>query len=210
MTWRVAVLDSGWNGAAVHSARFELGAMGVLKRTPVEDRLGHGTRVTGIIARASRAPEFVIAQVLDARGISSPAVVAAAIHWAIECQSHLIHLSLGLASDRATLREAIAAAITRRIIIVASTPARGEDVFPASYPAVLRATGDARCVRDDISHLGPSRFGGAPVLGRQGGASIGAAHVTRAVVNHCIPGDNLAEIETVLTSNARFHGHERR
>jgi hypothetical protein len=210
LRWRVAVLDSGWGGSAVAAARFVLGGEEVTTEPLLPDHLGHGSRVSAIITSAPKQPALLVAQVLDARGASTPAVVASAILWAIDRETNLIHLSLGVSADRLVLREAIAAAVQAGIIVVAAVPARGGPVFPASYPGVLQATGDARCAADEVSHLGPNRFGGAARFGTAGGASIGAAHVTRAIIEHCAPDSSAGVIKTKLAEIARFHGRETR
>jgi hypothetical protein len=183
LRWRIAVMDSGWGGSAIDAARFVLDNQRVRTQPLVPDRLGHGTRVSTIVTSASNTPALLIGQVFDADGSSTPAVVAAAILWAIEREAQLVHLSLGLAADRLILRQAIAAAIQAGIVLVAAAPARGPAVFPACYPAcypgVLQGTGDARCTTDEVSHLAPGKFGGAVRYGTSRGASVGAAHVTR-------------------------------
>jgi subtilisin family serine protease len=208
--WLVAVLDSGGDGSAVDAARFVLDRQEVRTQPVVPDQLGHGTRVSAIITSASKPPALLIGQVLDAAGSSTPAVVAAAILWAIEREAQLVHLSLGLAADRLILRQAIAAAIQAGIVLVAAAPARGQASFPASYPGVLQGTGDARCTADDVSHLAPGRFGGAVRYRTYGGASVGAAHVTRAIVEHCPPASTARMVEARLAEMSRFHGRERR
>jgi len=106
-------------------------------------------------------------------------------------------------------------------IIVAATPARGASVYPAAYPGVIRATGDARCAPHELSALRPWLFGGCPRLEAasftanrraqshaSGGASIGAAWVTHAILQE----PPLAAPATVeaLTARAKYRGPERR
>jgi hypothetical protein len=210
LRWRVAVLDSGWDGSAVDAARFVLHSQRVRTQPLVPDRSGHGTRVSAIITSASKPPALLIGQVLDAADSSTPAVVAAAILWAIEREAQLVHLSLGLAADRLILRQAIAAAVQAGIILVAAAPARGRAAFPASYPGVLQGTGDARCTADDVSHLAPGRFGGAARYRTRGGRQRRSG--PRDPGNHRTlpPGSTAAMVEARLAEVARFHGRERR
>jgi subtilisin family serine protease len=208
--WRVAVLDSGSSQAAAEAARFTAVGTRITIQAPLPDRLGHGSRVSAIITGASTRPALLVGQVIDGRGSSTPALVAAAIHWAVACQADLIHLSLGLAADRNILREAVATAIEADCIVVAATPARARTVFPAAYPGVLRGTGDARCTRHELSYLGPGRFGGAPRHGNSGGSSIGAAYLTRAIVTHCPPRSRVDVVEAILAGVASYFGPESR
>jgi subtilisin family serine protease len=175
--------------------------------------LGHGTSVAEIICgnpNAARGCDLFVGQVLDHRGVTTAGALAAAIHWSVEVGADLIHMSLGLRDDRQTLAEAVAAAVAAGCIIVASTPARGAGTFPARYPDVIRATGDARCHWDEISDLHSSQadFGGCPGAMRLGGASLGAAHVTRFLVEHIAPGLGTVAVRVELGKMARYTGIE--
>lgn len=228
--WRVAVLDSGIADQAaaleplqmlVASSRFtDVG--GEIERSPVlTDERGHGTHVCRVICSTSRALELIIGQVLDHRGVTTPAALAAAIWWVLAEGADLIHMSLGLHADRTILADAVHGAVQAGCIVVASAPARGHCTFPARYPHVIRATGDARCGRDEISALnsGQADFGGCPRYlpergltdsdsARCAGASIGAAHVTRFLVERIARGSELATIRSELCTLARHRGPE--
>ena len=219
--WRVAIIDSGLDPAAglpvLAQGRLDEEAGRIAQQEAVDDASGHGTRVARVIASASRPPALLIAQVLDAKGRATPAGVAAALRWACDQDARIIHLSLGLAADRAVLAQAVSDAIGAGVVVVASAPARGAMSWPARYPGVLSATGDARCAPDQISALGEqgAKFGGCVLRppGRQeprGGASIGAAHVTRFIVSHVRPGSTPAQVRSDLVARASFHGRERR
>ncbi len=65
---------------------------------------------------------------LDGRPASA-AAVAAAVDWAVAAGADLIHMSLGLAADRAVLGAAVQRAVELGRIIVAAAPrARGDGV----------------------------------------------------------------------------------
>ncbi len=185
--------------------------------------MGHGTRVSQVIRDARCPVDLIIGQVLDQRGITTPAALAAAIVWALEEGADLIHMSLGLRADRPVLAMAVDRAIKAGCIVVASAPARGEGTFPARYPHVIRATGDARCHPDEISALNSVQadFGGCPrripsgeesdtVSRHQGGASLGAAHLTRFLVERIRPGSDVTAIHAGLCALARYRGIEAR
>lgn len=188
----------------------------VVEREPVEDPVGHGTVVAGIIDSCARPAQLLVAQVLNERGRSTAATLAAAIDWALAQRAELLHFSLGLGHDRPVLRAAIARAAAAGLLVVAAMPARGAAAYPASYPGVIRATGDARCAREEISYLGVSAvdFGACPVdrsdparVSR--GASIGAAHLSRFIVSHVAAGLPPAATWERLTRLAAFRGPER-
>ncbi len=220
MRWRAALIDScgTWPGAA-ESAAFADDGGRVERRAPVADPTGHGSRVARLLADDAAAVELFLGQVfLDGRPASA-AAVAAAVDWAVAAGADLIHMSLGLAADRAVLGAAVQRAVELGRIIVAAAPARGAMVFPAGYAGVLRATGDARCAPGELSHLGHWFFGGCPRFepgvpaesdnGAGGGASIGAAWVSRTLLSCPRPPKALAAVDA-LASKARYRGPERR
>jgi hypothetical protein len=173
--------------------------------------------VAEIIASASTSTELLIAQVMAGRDGTTPACVAAAIHWALSRGANLVHLSLGVAQDRGVLGSAIAIAIEANALVVAASPARGTISFPARYPGVIRATGDARCGVDEISLLN----GEAPMFGAcvshtsasgqiRRGASIGAAHLTRFLVSYVSVDEAPSAVREQLARRASYLGRERR
>jgi hypothetical protein len=220
LLWRVAVIDSGVDpqaGVPVREARrFEDRDGQILAGAAQADGAGHGTTITRIIASAERPVELLIGQVLDRHGRCTAAAVAAAVEWALSGGAQLLHLSLGLRADRPVLAVAIAHAVRSGTLVVCASPARGAPVFPAAYPGVLRATGDARCGRDEITALGTraADFGACVTAGLPGssmarGASIGAAHLSRQIVSHTEAGSSLATVRTILAARAAHRGPQR-
>jgi hypothetical protein len=233
VTWRVALIDScgGLEGidaaAALKDASSVADAAAFVAcdgrvecRETVADPTGHGSRIAELLLSGRRV-ELLLGQVFTTLGPTSGAAVAAAIDWAVERRGGLIHLSLGLAGDRAVLRLAVQRAIDAGCILVAAMPARGAPVYPAAYPGVIRATGDARCAPHELSALRPWFLGGCPRLevasrtanGRAsayalGGASIGAAWVTHAIVQE--PALAASAAVDALMTRAKYRGPERR
>ena len=215
-TWRVAVIDSGLSPGdgrlVADSRRFVDTGTEVVQLAPEPDPIGHGTRVARIIDSASTC-EFLVAQVIDASRRTTPAAVAAAIRWAVAARAQLIHLSLGLHEDRPVLADAVAEVLAAGCVLVASSPARGDRTYPAAYPGVIRATGDARCAAGEISVLQTAQadFGAAPALPGQAvaGASIGAAYLSAFICQNLSPGLDAQSIRTRLAALARYHGPER-
>jgi len=232
LIWRVGLIDScggleGLDAAArVDASPAPTGAAAFLARdgrvecrATVADPTGHGSRIAALLMSGRRV-ELLLGQVFTGSGPTTGAAVSAAIGWAVEQGAGLVHLSLGLAGDRAVLALAVRRAIEAGCVLVAAMPARGAPVFPAAYPGVIRATGDARCAPGEISCLGPRLFGGCPrvEVGGQseaarretvrGGASIGAAWVTHAILQES-PMRAPAALEA-LTARAKYLGPERR
>ena len=233
MSWRVGLIDScggaleGLDAAPLKDASWVADAAAFVAndgriqcRETVADPTGHGSRIAELLI-SGRSVELLLGQVFTTIGPTSGAAVAAAIDWAVARRVGLIHLSLGLTGDRAVLCSAVQRAIDAGCIIVAATPARGASVYPAPYPGVIRATGDARCAPDELSALRPWFFGGCPRLEvasltenrhtyahASGGASIGAAWITRAIVQE--PALAASAAVAALTARAKYRGPERR
>jgi len=216
--WRVGLIDScGAAAQAVGAVRFVDSGDRVDRAATVADASGHGTRIAGLLSHERPSLELLLAQVFAAARTTSAATVAAAIDWCLSEGCSLLHLSLGLGDDRPVLAAAVARAVAHGLPVVASVPARGATVYPAAYPGVIRATGDARCAPGEISWLGPASFGGCPRLdavaggaaGTAAGASIGAAAVTHALVAASSPLATDAAV-ALLESQARYRGPERR
>ncbi|HEY0941293.1 MAG TPA: S8 family serine peptidase [Steroidobacter sp.] len=216
--WTVAVIDSGLQDTSRLSPlacrRFVDDGNAVQELDAVPALTDHGSAVAEIIA--SGGADLLIAQVTDASGRTTPACVAAAIQWAQSQDARLIHMSLGLSNARAVLAAAVRESIDAGIIIVASTPARGVTTYPANHEGVIRATGDARCMEDEVSWLGTPQadFGGCVVRSIAGraarGASIGAAHVSRFIVSRLPPLPDHRAVRAALASLAAHRGCERR
>lgn len=215
--WRVVLVDSGpspqdWPGLEF-CRRFGDDAGDA---APVLDGFGHGTRIATILDEAQPRPRLSVAQVLGADGRCTAAAVARALAWAATLAPDLVHMSLGLAADRPEVAAAVAALVDAGIVCVASAPARGAAVYPAAYPGVIAATGDARCAPEEVSLLRPNvaEFGGRAVLtggGREWrGASIGAAFVSRFIVSRLPAGASADAVRAALAASARYHGPERR
>ena len=211
--WRVALIDSGLapgpQPGLVDAVQFIDDGAEIRQTPPIDDQLGHGTLMFGIVATGTAA-QWLNAQVFGAAAGTTAATVAAALDWAVVSQANLVHLSLGLRDDRRVLADAVARTIAAGCIIVASTPARGESSFPARYPGVIRATGDARCSAGEISALATVQadFGACPRFAGQ--RSIGAAHLTRFILGNLDQGLDAAQIRSELTKMAHYRGPESR
>lgn len=220
MGLRVGLIDSGLDEAMleqVTAARaFPPVASGPGDIPDNRDRIGHGSHVGRIICQGNTGIALFSARVFFDRLQCSAAQVASALDWLRSQHVRVINLSLGLREDNAALREACDQALRAGIILCASAPARGPQVYPAAYPGVLRATGDARCQPGEISCLGTEQADvGACVRTDPptiAGASIGCAGVTRAVVDCLAMGGDMDRIELLarLCRSARYQGPERR
>jgi len=122
---------------------------------------GHGTHVSGIIARIAPQSKLLPLRVLDVNGRGNTYVLAYAIEWAVDHGADVINLSLGSEFDSSVLGSAIAAAQARGVVIVAA--AGNDDVetpqYPANFPGVLGVT-----AVDENDHKAPfANYGAAAV-----------------------------------------------
>lgn len=217
---RIGVVDSGHSAAqrvqVIAGRRFSLLEDGLAESELRDDPLGHGSAVIEAISRRAPAARMCVAQVFDQRGVTSALQISAAIDWLVTQNVRQINLSLGLRQDRSLLREACAAAVARGVLLCASSPAQGAAVFPASYPQVLRVTGDARCTDEQWSWLDSAQADfAACVRGTypgQSGASLGCAalsgHIAGYLLEH--PQASNAEVIDWLKRHAGYRGAERR
>lgn len=191
---RVGLIDSGVaeHIPVVASCGFSLDkgdgcSEGVAEQLAQPDKHGHGTAVADIIQTLAPESELLSAQVLSTSGMTSALQVAAAIYWLLEQEVDVINLSLGWRHRSELLAQACAFALASGTLLVASTPAQGEPVYPAAFSGVIRATGDARCDHHQWVWLNNAQADlGACVqpitaAGRGAGASMGCAHISAFV-----------------------------
>lgn len=214
MPVRVGILDSGLpasHGWVICEARNFVG-----DADAVIDRLGHGSGVLETIGSSDAEVEFCIARIFDDRLSTDTSACAAAIEWLVGLAPRLVNLSFGLRRNDDRLREACELAVAQGIGLVAASPAQGDPVFPAAYSGVVRATGDARCDRNETAFLGSEQadFGGWVGDSRVGpaGASIGCASVSGRLVRLAAgcpdaPFENLVD---KLKGSAEYRGVERK
>lgn len=219
---RIGIVDSGCRDEQLYwvdeQAAFVIEDGQLWQAEAATDALGHGSAIVDIVNVLAPGSRLVLAQVFQQRFSTTAAQVAAAIDWLVGQRVGVINLSLGLRQDRPALREACERALSAGVLICAASPARGEPVYPAAYPGVFRMTGDARCARDEISHLETefADFGGhvRPLDGRLGasGASMGCAHVAGHLARYLASGGapGPASAREWLIGQAQYHGPEQR
>lgn len=218
---RVGLIDSGINSSAVAAASLSCGFQrqpdgSVLEVAAREDQLGHGSALAQIILRGAARISLLNAQVFTQRLSCSAAQVAAALNWLVDQEVRVVNMSFGLRIDRKTLRHACAMADEAGVIMIASSPARGEPVYPASYAKVIRATGDARCTRAEISLLQTAQADfGAYVrcdASAIAGSSVACAYLTEQAVTFLSgqPQATAEDLREWLGGKASYRGPERR
>ena len=146
----------------------------------VQDDNGHGTAVAGVIlaiAKAGEAPssqarwrgKLMPIKALDEFGAGNEEKLTRGIRYAVDQGADIIVLSLGLRRDAPGLRNAVAYAESRGVLLVAAS---GNDAavfgeaaavqYPAAYPTVLSVAGMNGRNPVESSTSGPENDVGAP------------------------------------------------
>lgn len=184
-------------------------------RAPLAPALLHGRAVAAAMRAVCPAIRIVAFPVFDGRLSASRATLRRALREALDSDADILHCSFGFREPDEGTRALFARAVARFALVVASAPARGERVFPAAWPGVVGASGDARCTGDEYSRLGTPTvdFAACPRVAAHApaGASVGAARVTgfaARLVGQGLRGRG-ALLER-LAAGARFVGPESR
>jgi len=191
----IGIIDSGvdWSLlSSVYRGRgFQLDKdSNVYRSADFLDQFNHGTQTAIAILSHLPQAQLCVAKVFSEGLATSALQVTSALEWMIEQDVKLVNMSIGLISDRPSIRNVCKEASARGIVLVASSPAHGEAVYPASYSSVTSVTGDARCAEQQCSYLQSSQaeFGACVRSNTRGiaGASIAAAHFTGLIAKTAV------------------------
>lgn len=100
----------------------------------IDEMTGHGTHVAGIVAQIAPDAGILPVKVLDSDGIGDAFFVAAGLYYALEQGADVVNLSLGSTFDSRTVSDAVAAATTRGVPVIAAIGNQGVEQ-PPEYPA---------------------------------------------------------------------------
>jgi hypothetical protein len=217
---RVAIVDSGINGAhshvqrvagGVHIAGHPDGGLGF--DSDFRDLLGHGTAVAGILRAYCPDVELYAVRVFERTLTAYAHVIAAAIDWAAEQRMQVINLSLGTGNrdHYELLRAACERAERAGATIIAAADSGAGQMFPASLANVIAVCGDERCrwgeylpstggVARFRAHPAPRPLPGRPQQRNLHGHSFAAAHISglAARIRQARPQATAAELIAML------------
>ncbi len=106
----------------------------------VDEGVGHGTFVAGLVAAIAPEANILPVRVLDSDARGSTARVAEGIVRAVDARAKVVNLSLGLRRNSALLQDALSYAKKREVLVVAAAGNRASASavdFPASLSEVL-------------------------------------------------------------------------
>ncbi|MDB5101007.1 MAG: peptidase [Cyanobacteria bacterium RYN_339] len=150
---KIAVIDTGVDEnhpdlrGQVAGSEGLVGLRAKLGFGSARDDNGHGTHCAGVVAASGAqgvsgiAPgcKLLVCKVLDNQGNGATSQIARGIGWAVDHGADVISLSMGGEDDARAVRDAVARAISRGVVVVAAMGNEGKEVrnFPAAYPGVI-------------------------------------------------------------------------
>ncbi|MGH2533074.1 MAG: S8 family serine peptidase [Thermomicrobiales bacterium] len=161
------VLTTGWNVLAGNDDTRDIGnsldddADGV-----VDEMVGHGTHVAGIVVQVAPGATILPITVLNSDGVGDAFFLASGIYQAIDRGADVINLSLGSTHDAIIVEEAIAEALAHGVSIVAAAGNAATDdpvEYPAAFPHTIGvAATDDQDRKSDFSNFGETVTIAAP------------------------------------------------
>jgi thermitase len=184
---------------------------------------GHGTHVTGILAKIAPQSQILPVRVLDTDGRGNIFTLAYAIEWAVAQGADVINLSLGAEGDSRILHDTIQRVLDQGVIVVAAAGNSNTSTpqYPATYPGVIAVTAvDGANQKADFANYGAQWVDmAAPGVGitstmvgplgsgyaSWSGTSMSAPFVSGAValLRQALPSASPAEIAERFTSHSQ-------
>ncbi len=142
-------------------------------------------------------------------------IVVESLITAMRSDANILHCSFGFPDEDPDTARAFNDAVKHFRCVVASSPSRGNTVYPASYPGVLKASGDARANGRQFSWLNTATvdFAASPRAPEGfdiAGASIGAARISGLVASVMDSEGCNVNIRERLAELANHKGPERK
>jgi subtilisin family serine protease len=100
----------------------------------VDELVGHGTHVAGIVVQVSPGARILPVKVLNSDGIGDAFSVTSGIYYAVEQGAQVINLSLGSTHDSQAIRNAVEFATSQGVVVVAAVGNSNQHT-PPEYPA---------------------------------------------------------------------------
>ena len=124
----------------------------------VDEQVGHGTFVAGLVHLVAPEAKLLSARVLDSEGRASTYAITKALAWSIDRGAHIVNMSLGETYRSQTLEDVVEEAMSKGIVVVgaAGNSATEEpEEFPACDGSACGVSAlDADDIRGDFSSFG--------------------------------------------------------
>lgn len=125
----------------------------------VDEMVGHGTHVSGIVVQVAPDARILPVKVLDSDGVGDAFFIAAGIYYALEQGANVMNLSLGSTYQSRVVTEAVEFATAQDVPVVAAAGNAGVE-RPEEYPAAADVTisvaaTDATGTKADFSNFHP-------------------------------------------------------
>jgi len=133
----------------------------------VDEGLGHGTHVAGIVALTAPGARILPVRVLDDDGRGSSLDVSRGIDYAISRGARVINLSLGMLVEDRLIEDAVTRATAAGSLVVASAGNWGAEK-PEEYPANFDEAAAVAATRADDTPAPFTSFGGFVALSAPG------------------------------------------
>ncbi|MEY3144053.1 MAG: hypothetical protein RLY21_2546 [Planctomycetota bacterium] len=109
----------------------------------VDEQVGHGTFVAGLIRLVAPDAMLLPVRVLDSDGIANNFQIARALAWSIDRGAHIVNMSLGEDYESITIMDVVAEANAKGVVVVGAAGNRATDdpkEYPASDPNAIGVT----------------------------------------------------------------------
>lgn len=104
----------------------------------IDEGVGHGTFISSIILANTRDTRVMPVRVLNSDGSGTAETVAQGIRYAVDQGAQIINLSLSGPTDEPALRDAIAYAAAKGVVLIAAAASNSSTLgYPAAYPQVI-------------------------------------------------------------------------
>lgn len=178
----VAAIDSGLDAShPVLTGKIATGGWNFITGTPdiadvgdgvdsdgdglIDESVGHGTMVAGLIARIAPDARILPLKVLDSDGLTNTFLMVEAIFYAIDNGAHIANVSMGTTRETLIIDAALAEAEDAGMLVVASTgndddsnprfPSGASDESGLGFGVLAVAAVDDENRRAEFSNYGP-------------------------------------------------------
>ena len=175
----------------------------------VDEQVGHGTFVAGLIRLVAPDAMLLPVRVLDSDGIANNFQIARAVAWSIDRGAHVVNMSLGEDYESLTIMDVVAEAKSKGVTVVGAAGNRATDdpkEYPASDPNAIGVT-----ALDWIDARAPfANFGGQLDLSAPGASLVvgSVADLAKSIIGP-VPGGGYAVWEGTSFRDRLRLGHGR-